>query len=128
MSNLNRKVGEMTYDGLISSTNPSVLIDGKIIRTTGSEVTYKRGTIFAKSDKDNKLVILGTAAASGETLKADCILCDDITVGATEDAIATVYIAGCFNTNKVTLAEGYSLTEADKDTLRAYGIIFKAMA
>lgn len=128
MSNLNRKVGEMTYDGLISSTNPSVLIDGKTIRTTGSEVTYKRGTIFAKSDKDNKLVVLGTAAASGETLKADCILCDDITVGAAEDAIATVYIAGCFNTNKVTMAEGYSLTEADKDTLRAYGIIFKAMA
>ena len=128
MSNLNRKVGEMTYDGLISSTNPSVGIDGRVIRATGAEVTYKRGTIFAKSNKDNKLVVLGTAAAEGETLKADCILCDDITVGANEDAIATVYIAGCFNTNKVTVAEGYTITENDKDTLRAYGIIFKAMA
>lgn len=128
MSNLNRKLGEMNYDGLISSTNPSVLIDGKKIRTTGSEATYKRGTVFAKSNKDNKLVVLGTAAADGETLKADCILCDDITVDAGADAIATVYIAGCFNTNKITVADGYTMTEADRDILRMYGIIFRAMS
>ena len=34
--------------------------------------------------------------------------------------------AGCFDPEKVTVAEGYTITQADRDKLRTYSIIFKA--
>ena len=39
-----------------------------------------------------------------------------------------IYAAGCFDPEKVTVAEGYTLTQDDKDKLRSYSIIFKAAA
>ena len=51
---------------------------------------------------------------------------DDITVGKDEDVIATVYTAGCFNTNKITVADGYTMTDEDYNNLRKYDIVFKA--
>ena len=93
--------------------------------------TIKRGTILAKSGGtagDNKLVVLGTAAASNEVLTAYCILCDDVDVGTADDVTAPVYLMGCFNSNKVTVADSYTMTEADKDALRNGGIVFKAAA
>lgn len=56
----------------------------------------------------------------------DCVLCDDVTVGAEADEIVAVYIAGCFNTGKITVKDGYTMTEADLDALRCRGIVFKA--
>ena len=61
-------------------------------------------------------------------LTAYCILCDDVAVGTTDDVIAPVYLMGCFNSNKVTVADSYTMTEADKDALRNGGIVFKAAA
>ena len=127
MSELSRKVGEMEYDGLIADVTPKVR--GKTIRKMSAETTLTRGTILAMSSGtggDGKLVVLGTTAGSNETLTPDCILCDDIVVGTSEDVIATVYTAGCFNTAKTIVAEGYTMTSADYDSLRKYGIVFKA--
>lgn len=118
---LSRKVGEMEYDGLIADVTPQVEVRGKTIAALAKETELKRGTVFGRN-ADGKLVVLGT---SGATLTADCILCDDITVG-TDDAIATVYTAGCFNTNKITVVDGYAMTEEDYDNLRKYNIVFKA--
>ena len=56
----------------------------------------------------------------------DCILCDNIAVGTTTDEKTSVYTAGCFDPEKCTVAEGYTLTTADKDALRMRGIVFKA--
>ena len=123
---LSRKLGEMEYDGLVTDTTPKVEVRGKTIRKLSAETKLKRGTVLAKSSVDNKLVVLGTTAATSETLTPDCILCDDIVVGTTEDVIATVYTAGCFNTQKITAASSYTITDADYDTLRKYGIVFKA--
>ena len=123
MSELSRKLGEMEYDGLIADVTPKVQVRGKTIRKMSAETVLKRGTVLGVSATDNKLVVLGT---SGETLTADCILCDEITVGKDEDVIATVYTAGCFNTNKIKVAEGYTMTDEDYDNLRKYDIVFKA--
>lgn len=123
---LSRKIGEMEYDGLVIDTTPKVEVRGKTIRKLSAETELKRGTILAKSSTDGKLVILGTTAASSETLTPDCILCDDITIGTTEDVIATVYTAGCFDVEKTTVASSYTIKESDYDTLRKYGIVFKA--
>lgn len=125
-TNLSRKVGEMEHDGLVTDVTPKVQVRGKTIRKMSAETELKRGTILAKSSVDGKLVVLGTTAVNSETLTPDCILCDDITVGTTDDVIATVYTAGCFNTEKITVASGYTMTEADADALRKYDIVFKA--
>lgn len=56
----------------------------------------------------------------------DCILCDDVIIGTDEDIKTAVYTAGCFDPNKVTVANGYTVTEADRDKLRERNIVFKA--
>lgn len=128
MSNLYKKIGEMEYDGLISDTVPQVQVRAGTIRKLGTAATLKRGTIMAKSSGtagDGKLVVLGTTAATNETLTADCILTDDVKVGTAADVATTVYTAGCFDSGKTTVKSGYTVTEADKNALRQYGIVFK---
>lgn len=126
MKNLNAKVGEMEYDGLVVDLVPEVEVRGGTIRKLAKETTLKRGTILAKSSKDNTLVVLGTAATDGETLTPDCILCDDTVVGTDADVSVSVYTAGCFNTNRVHVADGYTISATDFDALRKYSIVFKA--
>ena len=126
MKNLNAKVGEMEYDGLVVDLVPEVEVRGGTIRKLAKETTLKRGTILAKSSKDNTLVVLGTEATDGETLTPDCILCDDTVVGTDADVSVSVYTAGCFNTNRVHVADGYTISATDFDTLRKYSIVFKA--
>ena len=128
MSELSKSLGTMEFDGLIADINPKLVVSGGTIRKLSKADTIKRGTVLAKSGGDNKLVVLGTAAASNEVLTAYCILCDDVAVGTTDDVIAPVYLMGCFNSNKVTVADSYTMTEADKDALRNGGIVFKAAA
>ena len=97
MTELNKRLGSMDYDGLIADIYP-------------------------------KLVVLGTAATGDEVLTANCILCDDVEVGTSDDVTVPVYLTGCFNTNKCIVADSYTMTEADKDALREGGIFFKAAA
>lgn len=132
MINLSGKIGEMNYDGLFTSMEPAQQVHGGVIRkVTGKAVAMKRGTVLAKSSGtagDGKLVVLGTEAGSDETLTPDCILCDDIEVGTENDEPVAVYTAGCFDPEKVTVADEYTITESDKDALRMRGIVFKAAA
>jgi len=114
---LSEKLGEVEYDNLIVGLTPPKRVGaGKIASTGSKEATYTRGTVFAKSAKDGKLYILGSTAASGDTLTAD------VTVPATGDATTTVYLAGCFNPDKLVVKDEYTMTEADKSALRMNGI------
>ena len=107
---LSEKLGEVEYDNLIVGLTPPKRVGaGKIASTGSKEATYTRGTVFA-------------TAASGDTLTADCILTDDVTVPATGDATTTVYLAGCFNPDKLVVKDEYTMTEADKSALRMNGI------
>lgn len=58
----------------------------------------------------------------------DCVLCDDTDVGTSAEVTASVYVAGCFDPAKCTVAEDYTLSASDKDALRTRGILFKAAA
>lgn len=127
MAELNRKVGEMNYDGLITDLTPPVQVRGGAVAMLAADETYPRGTILAKSSNSGKLYILGTTAAGGDTLTPDCILCDDTEIGAVADVNAAVYTAGCFDPGKVTVKSGYTITEADKDKLRERNIVFQAV-
>lgn len=126
MADLSRKVGEMEYDALIIGNIPHRQVGSGTIRAVETETTLKRGTILAKSSVDGKLVILGTEPAEGETLSPDCILCDDIIVEF--DTTTAVYTAGCFNSNKVITADGYTITAEDTDALRKYDIVLRSAA
>lgn len=131
MTELSKNLGSMEYDGLIADINPKLVVSGGTLRKLSTAATIKRGTILAKSGGtagDSKLVVLGSTAAENETLTAHCILCDDVEVGTADDVTAPVYLMGCFNSNKVTVADSYTMTEADKDALRNGGIVFKAAA
>ena len=131
MTNLSKKLGDMNYDGLFTDVVPAVQVSGGTIRKLSAAATLKRGTILAKSSGtagDGKLVVLGTAAASNETLTPDCILCDDIDVGTSADEKVAVYTAGCFDPDKVTVAASHTISETEKDNLRMRGIVFKNAA
>ena len=131
MTELSKKIGEMSLDGLITDIKPAAEVRGGTIRKLTAAATLKRGTILAKSSGtagDGKLVVLGTTAANNETLTPDCILCDDVEVGTAADEKTAVYTAGCFDPDKVSVASGYSITDDDKDNLRMRGIVFKAAA
>lgn len=131
---LNQKIIEAHPDDLIIGNYPPKNIGSGTIKSGAGEL--KRGTLLSK-DADGKLDIIGKSAASGGTQqdseqqsstttataapKPYGILCDDITVGD-EDTVVAVYTGGKFNSNKIIVAAGYTITEDDKDTLRAYGI------
>lgn len=125
--NLNRKVGEMSYDGLITDLTPPVQVRGRTIAKLAAAATYARGTILAKSTNSGKLFILGSAPAGGDTLTPDCVLCDDTEIGTADDINVAVYTTGCFDPGKVAVADSYTITETDKDELRMRGIVFKAV-
>lgn len=126
MTNLSKKLGDMEYDGLITNLIPDIQTAGGTIAKGSAAVTLERGTVLAKSSSTGKLSILGTSAGESDTLTADCILCDDVEVGTDADVTVPVYTAGCFDPEKVIVAESYTITEADKDELRKRGIVFKA--
>ena len=121
-----KKLGSVEADNLVVGTVPALRVGSALLRKNSGEL--KRGTVLAKSSVDGTLVILGTKPTTDETLEAYGILTDDISVPADEDVHMTIYISGKFNSNKITLAAGYTMTEADKDTLRKYGIEFTAAA
>lgn len=190
MKNLSAKLGDMTYDGLITDVKPAPIVSGGTIAHGGAEAEFVRGTLFEKG-ADGKLYIFGTNAAVtiteefngdgatttftlaatvkpvqvsakvGDTATAvsydaqsgvvtfgtapasgtknvkisyenpaanepDCILCDDVTVGTSDDVTVPVYITGCFDPGKLTLAEGATISDAAKDVLRMKGILLKA--
>lgn len=120
MTELSQKIAEMKPDDLIVGTQPPCRSGGAIVRKGAGKL--KRGTLLAKSSVDAKLVVLGTEAAEKECLEPYGVLCDDIEVGSEEDLPVTIYISGKFNVNKITVADGYEITENDKDTLRKYSI------
>lgn len=122
MANLYAEIGEMIYDGLVSDKAPQVIVGGGVVAgLTSGTADLKRGAVLSKDSATGKLSLM----ASGAT--ADCVLCDDLTLGA-DDVNVAVYTSGCFDPDKVSVADGYALTETDRDTLRTKNIYFKAKA
>ena len=119
-----RNIGSCAADNLIAKLTPEAETFGITIRKGDTETTYKRGTVLGMSGTDSKYVILGT---DGETLTGHCILADDVTVGTDADAVGVAYRCGNFNRAAVVVADDYTMTAADEDAMRKYGIIFTDM-
>lgn len=123
---LDETLGTVGYDNLINGSYPPAEPFSVVIRKGAAETTYKRGTVLALSSSDGKYVILGTAAASGgtaETLTANAILAEDVTVGTANDETAVAYRTGHFNSNALIMDEDHTFSAADKEALRSVGIL-----
>ncbi len=121
MKELHNKLGEMEYDGLITDLNPPARVAAGTVAKLTAAAVLKRGTLLGKGED-------GLLSVYGGTGTPDSILCDDTEIGTTEDVSVVIYEAGCFDPGKVTVAESYTITQADKDKLRERGIVFKAAA
>lgn len=114
MTRLDANVGDVNFDNLLYSTEPSADVFGITVKSGQGILT--RGTALA-IDADGKMSILGTASTT-----ANCILSE--TVDATSaDATAAAYRTGHFNTQKLIVKSGYTLTAADKEAFRSKGIL-----
>lgn len=122
MSNLNEEILKVDFDELVNSATPATDTFSVTIAALTEKQTLKRGTVLARSAKTGKMSVLGTTAASGDTLTANCVLADDVEAGTT-DSGAVAYRTGHFNTNKLIVAEGYTLKADDKEELRKGGIL-----
>lgn len=120
MNNLVNKVGSIGQDNLIAREFPRALTFG--IKIAAGEGEVKRGTVLCAKD-DGTYTTYG--GEKGTTPAA--ILTADVDATGDEDVAAVAYHQGNFNPAEVTVAEGYTLTAADKDTLRKYSIVFTQM-
>ena len=123
---LHEKIGEVSVENLFAGLDPKPQLKPGTIRKLGTAGTLVRGTLLAKSGGsagDGKLVIFGTTADTNETLTPWGILADDTEVGTTDDENVLVYVSGHFNELALIVATGATIAEADRDALRAYGIL-----
>lgn len=86
---------------------------------TGGKVTFTTAP-------ENTAEIVVTYPDESAEYNAYGILCDDTLVGTDADVNVPIYVMGCFNLNKCITAEGYTLTNADRDAFLKNGIVFKA--
>ena len=120
MKDLNRKIGDMEFDGLITAIVPPTQVRaGALAKLASGTAVFKRGMLLSKNAA-GKLVPLGTASSTPHS-----VLCDDTNIGADNDVNVAVYTAGCFHPGKVTMLASYTLTDGDLDELRKRDIVFK---
>lgn len=127
MRRLDEDLGTMGYDALIYDLYPPAVPFTVTIRKEKTEAAVlKRGSVLALSGGtagDGKMVILGTAAESNETLTPNCILADDTKIGTDADVVATAYRTGHFSENALVMTGEHTLSAAEKETLRGVGIL-----
>ena len=111
---------DLVSGGVIPAALTEVKVDGTAL-TTGWTYNAQNGELeFENAPADTKAIAVKFTTGGGNP---DCVLTDDIEVGTTTDEIAAVYVSGCFNEDALIMDENYTLTETDRDTLRAKGIL-----
>ncbi|MCI8526858.1 MAG: head decoration protein [Oscillospiraceae bacterium] len=129
MKELVKNVGKCGQDNLIAGLFPRALT--MPVKIAAGEGLLQRGTLLtAKSD--GTYVVCGKKETTGEGDAAQtttysnpgAILTDAVDASGMEAVAAVAYRNGNFNPDAVIVAEGYTLTAADKDILRKYDIIF----
>ena len=133
--NLVKKAGECAQDNLIAGLFPRALTMG--VKVAAGKGLLKRGTLLtAKSD--STYVVCGKKVTTGEGESAttttysnpSAVLTVDVDAGGATETTAVAAIAyrsGNFKPHAVIVAKDYTLTAADKDNLRKYGIVFTDM-
>ena len=110
-----RPVGSIGQDNLIAHIEPEAKTTGIYVKEGAGAL--KRGTVLYRTE-DGSYDVYGGA----EGTEPSIILTED-SDASTEQATAVGYRSGCFNRHALIFADGYTITNADVDTLRKYGII-----
>ena len=110
-------VENYTPDNLIAE-NIHPLATGTVTVISG-EGRLSRGSVLMRNS-NNKFVLADED--SGTPLgTAEVILADEVDA-TSADAVANVYISGDFNTDALIVASGYTLSEADRVSLKNAGV------
>ena len=115
MARLDENLGAVGFDNLIHSTNPPAEVFS--VELAAGQGVLERGTLLAKTDGGFVKISAGT------TGKANAVLADTVDTGDGATVTATAYRTGHFNTNGLKVADGYDITDADKEALRTVGIL-----
>lgn len=115
MARLDETIGAVGFDNLINGVNPPAEVFS--VELAAKQGVLKRGTLLAAADGG---MVKISAATTG---KANAVLADDVDTGNGDAVVATAYRTGHFNTNGLIVADGYEITAADKEALRAAGIL-----
>lgn len=111
---LDENLGSVGYDNLIHGVHPSAEVFH--VELAAGQGVLKRGTLLASADGGMKMIGADT------TGKANAVLADDAdTTGGA--VVAVAYRTGHFNANSLIVADGYEITDADKEALRVAGIL-----
>lgn len=113
MARLDETIGSVGYDNLIHGLYPGAEVFH--VEVAAGQGVLKRGTLLATADGGMKKI------SSATTGKANAILADDIDTGS--ETVAVAYRTGHFNANALIVADGYTITAADKEALRSVGIL-----
>ena len=118
MSRLDENLGGVGFDNLIADSYPPT--DVFSVQLVAGQGILERGTLLARKD-DGTMEMIGTET----TGKANAVLSDPVDTGDTEgEAVPGIaYRTGHFNTNRLIVAEGYTITAADREALRVAGIL-----
>lgn len=137
MSRLDENLGGVGFDNLIADIYPPT--DVFSVQLAAGQGILERGTLLARKD-DGTMEMIDTAT----TGKANAVLAEPVDTGAPApevqegdedekdgEAAATdpetvsgiAYRTGHFNTNRLIVAEGYTITAADREALRVAGIL-----
>lgn len=111
---------------LVENYTPDNLIAGNIhplatgtVTVISGEGKLSRGSVLMRNS-NNKFVLADED--SGTPLgTAEVILADEVDA-TSADAVANVYISGDFNTDALIVASGYTLSEADRVSLKNAGV------
>lgn len=111
---LDSVAGSVEFDNLINSID--IPVKQKPVIIASGAGLLKTGTALA-IDTTGKMHILGTADC-----KANCILAENIDATSAEIQ-AMAFANGHFNGNKLSVKDGYTITDADKESFRTVGIL-----
>ncbi len=109
-----RPVGSIGQDNLIAHIEPKAHTCGINVKEDAGAL--KRGTVLYRTEDGSYAVYGGQ-----EGKEPSIILTED-----TDPSVATAavgYRTGYFNRYALIFAEGYTMTNADVDTMRKYGIL-----
>ena len=118
---MHETIAGKTYDELIGDTKVA-LITKNVTVAQGAE--YKRGTVLGKMTTDSKYKMVTKAASDGSQV-ADAILAFDVDASKA-DTVATVYIAGIFNREKLVVGNDTTV-DAHEDELRDKNIYLTSL-
>jgi len=115
MARHDETIGSVGFENLINGTCPPAEVFS--VQLAAGQGVLARGTLLATGE--NGMVKI----SADSTGKANAVLAETVDTGSGEAVNGVAYRTGHFNTNGLIVADGYTITAADKEALRVAGIL-----